>query len=218
MLKYLSLAKIPSGQNGPVPRKIPSGGNTDPGPEFSARFSDCSPQPTSCLATAEHNENRKRRARWRPHFSLRFFLIFVEHWKAYWLVPRACSHYQDGGAGGQFFSNQGARSDAYRGPRGQVCVRGVDTGCLLATINDESGKIGPGPSTYTPATKACRRGPGVAAKIRPYLILALDGEPAIAFGLGFVWPDFRPQRHCGFTHKMKPIYFIYQLLADFDTA
>ena len=44
----------------------------------------------------------------------------------------------------------------------------------------------------------------VAAKIRPYFILALDGEPATAFGLGFistpqmktyswgprVWPDF----------------------------
>src|SRR5271169_6849450 len=27
---------------------------------------------------------------------------------------RACSHYQDGGAGSQFFSNQGVRSDAYR--------------------------------------------------------------------------------------------------------
>jgi hypothetical protein len=39
----------------------------------------------------------------------------------------------------------GVRSDAYRGPRGQVFVRGVDTGCLLATIDDESGKIGPGP-------------------------------------------------------------------------
>ena len=27
---------------------------------------------------------------------------------------RACSHYQGGGAGSQFFSNQGVRSDAYR--------------------------------------------------------------------------------------------------------
>jgi hypothetical protein len=35
---------------------------------------------------------------------------------------------------------------AYRGPRGRVFVRGVDTGCLLATINEEMGKIGPGPS------------------------------------------------------------------------
>jgi ADP-ribose pyrophosphatase YjhB (NUDIX family) len=30
----------------------------------------------------------------------------------------------------------------------------------------------------------------VAAKIRPYFILALDGGPATAFGLGFVWPNF----------------------------
>jgi len=28
--------------------------------------------------------------------------------------PRACSHYQDGGAGSQFFRVQGVRSDAYR--------------------------------------------------------------------------------------------------------
>ena len=35
----------------------------------------------------------------------------------------------------------------------------------------------------------------VAAKIGPYFILALDGGPATAFGLGFVWPDFRSQRH-----------------------
>jgi hypothetical protein len=35
----------------------------------------------------------------------------------------------------------------------------------------------------------------VAEKIRPYFILALDGGPATAFGLGFVWPDFRSQRH-----------------------
>ncbi|MGD0738272.1 MAG: hypothetical protein ABR957_01665 [Terracidiphilus sp.] len=34
----------------------------------------------------------------------------------------------------------------------------------------------------------------VAAQIGPYFILALDGGPATAFGLGFVWPDFRPQR------------------------
>jgi hypothetical protein len=31
-------------------------------------------------------------------------------------------------------------------------------------------------------------------KIGPYLILALDGGPATAFGLGFVWPDFPSQR------------------------
>jgi hypothetical protein len=35
----------------------------------------------------------------------------------------------------------------------------------------------------------------VAEKIRPYFILALDGGPATAFGFGFVWPDFRSQRH-----------------------
>jgi len=38
--------------------KIPSGGKTDPGPEFSARLSDCFPLPRSCPVTAEHNENR----------------------------------------------------------------------------------------------------------------------------------------------------------------
>jgi hypothetical protein len=34
----------------------------------------------------------------------------------------------------------------------------------------------------------------VAVKIRPYFILVLDGGPATAFGLGFVWPDFLKQR------------------------
>jgi hypothetical protein len=34
----------------------------------------------------------------------------------------------------------------------------------------------------------------VAGKIRPYFILAIDGGPATAFGLGFVWPDFSSQR------------------------
>ncbi len=51
------------------------------------------------------------------------------------------------------------------------------TGCLLATIDAEIGKIGP-----------ARR---VTSKIGPYFILALDGGPATAFGLGFVYPDFR---------------------------
>ena len=37
------------------------------------------------------------------------------------------------------------RSDAYRGPHGRVLVRGVDTGCLLAMIDDEMREIGPGP-------------------------------------------------------------------------
>jgi hypothetical protein len=32
-------------------------------------------------------------------------------------------------------------------------------------------------------------------EIRPYFILALDGGPAAAFGLGFIWQDFRWQRH-----------------------
>src|SRR5450631_891123 len=35
----------------------------------------------------------------------------------------------------------------------------------------------------------------VAEKIRPDFILVLDGGPATAFGLGFVRPDFRSQRH-----------------------
>jgi hypothetical protein len=28
-------------------------------------------------------------------------------------------------------------------------------------------------------------------EIRPYFVLALDGGPATACGLGLVWPDFR---------------------------
>jgi len=35
----------------------------------------------------------------------------------------------------------------------------------------------------------------VAEKNGPYFILALDSGPATAFGLGFVWPDFRSQRY-----------------------
>ena len=44
-------------------------------------------------------------------------------------------------------------------------------------------------------TKSWKLAPSlrVAAKIRPYFILALDGGPATAFGFGFVWPDFRSQ-------------------------
>jgi len=34
----------------------------------------------------------------------------------------------------------------------------------------------------------------VAAKKRPYFILALDCGPATIFGFGFVWPLFRSQR------------------------
>ena len=55
------------------------------------------------------------------------------------------------------------------------------TGCLLATSNNEIGKIGPGP-------EGC-------GEIGPYFILALDGGPATAIGLGFVWTDFPSQRH-----------------------
>ena len=57
----------------------------------------------------------------------------------------------------------------------------TDTGCILATMDEELGKFGP-------SLRA-------AAKIRPYFILALDGGPATIFGLGFVWPNFRGQRH-----------------------
>jgi ribonuclease HII len=35
----------------------------------------------------------------------------------------------------------------------------------------------------------------VAEKIGPYFIVGLDGGPATAFGLRFVWPDFLSQRH-----------------------
>jgi hypothetical protein len=82
------------------------------------------------------------------------------------------------------------------------------TGCLLATSDKEMGKIGPSPLTSTPARKDRAPGPWVAGQIGPYFILALDGGPATAFGLGFVstpatktcrrgprfWPDFPSQR------------------------
>jgi hypothetical protein len=65
--------------------------------------------------------------------------------------------------------------------------RGVThTGCLLATSDGEMGKIGPVPSTSTQHTEFACPGPEVGANIRPYFILALDGGPATAFGLGFV--------------------------------
>jgi hypothetical protein len=49
----------------------------------------------------------------------------------------------------------------------------TDTGCIRATMDEELGKIG----------LSLR----AAAKIRPYFILALDGGPATAFGLGFIY-------------------------------
>jgi len=49
----------------------------------------------------------------------------------------------------------------------------TDTGCILATSDEEWGKPAP----------ALR----VAAQIRPYFILALGGGPTTAFGLGFVF-------------------------------
>ncbi len=61
------------------------------------------------------------------------------------------------------------------------------TGCLLATSDNEIGKIGPVPPASTPARKVRVPGaPGVAAKIRPYFVLALDLGAAKAFGLGLV--------------------------------
>ena len=105
-----------------------------------------------------------------------------------------------GSDGSQFFSVLGARSDAYRGPRGQVFVRGVDTGCLLTTSDDEMGKLAPslrvaanyrGPRRRVFVAGVENRGPRrrvfvAGVEIRPYFILALDGGPATAFGLGFV--------------------------------
>jgi hypothetical protein len=81
-------------------------------------------------------------------------------WLKHRCWPRVCQHYWDGGDGSQFFSVLGMRSDAYRGPHGQVLVRGVDTGCLLATNDDELGKIGLVPSASTPARK--NRVPGAS--------------------------------------------------------
>ncbi|MGB9230128.1 MAG: hypothetical protein WCC24_10345, partial [Terracidiphilus sp.] len=60
----------------------------------------------------------------------------------------------------------------------------------------EEGQI-PGVSERRATQKWGKLAPArtVAAKIRPYFILALGGGPATAFGLGFVWPDFPSQRH-----------------------
>jgi hypothetical protein len=49
------------------------------------------------------------------------------------------------GAGGRFFRVLGERSDAYTGAP-MTLVHGVDTGCLLATNDNETGKIGTSPS------------------------------------------------------------------------
>jgi hypothetical protein len=72
------------------------------------------------------------------------------------------------------------------------------------------GEIGPVPSGCgenrgprrlgVPAKRSLLRGVKgqvfvAGVEIRPYFIHALDGGPATAFGLGFVWPGFRPQRH-----------------------
>src|SRR6266852_9760705 len=95
---------------------------------------------------------------------------------------RACSRYWSGGAGSQFFRVQGVRSDAYR----------------VSASDDRRGNRENWP-----------RPEGLRRKIGPYVILALDGGPATAFGLGFVshptdedlsvgtpvWPNFRSQRH-----------------------
>jgi hypothetical protein len=69
------------------------------------------------------------------------------------------------------------------------------TGCLL-TIDNEIGKIGPGPKGCGENSRGPQRWVFIAGvEIGPYFILALDSGPATAFGLGFVWPDFRSQRH-----------------------
>jgi len=70
------------------------------------------------------------------------------------------------------------------------------TGCLLTTIDNEIGKIGPGPKGCGENSRGPQRWVFIAGvEIGPYFILALDSGPATAFGLGFVWPDFRSQRH-----------------------
>jgi len=73
------------------------------------------------------------------------------------------------GAGSQFFSIRGMRSDAYPGvPVNKV--QGVDIGCLLATRDDEMRKTGPGPEAstqtckvHTFGTRGCGANPGSPA-------------------------------------------------------
>ena len=65
---------------------------------------------------------------------------------------------------------------------------------LKRRATTKSWKLAPSLRLPPPANKVHLPGARVAAKIRPYFILALDGGPATAFGLGFVWSDFRSQR------------------------
>jgi hypothetical protein len=65
----------------------------------------------------------------------------LTEWKGY----RVYRHIRVGSDGSHFFSDLEVRSDAYRGPQRQVLVAGVDTGCLLATSDDEMRKNGPVP-------------------------------------------------------------------------
>ena len=70
----------------------------------------------------------------------------------------------------------------------------TDTGRILATSDEELGKIGPVPSGCGENRGPQRQVFVAGVEIRPYFILALGGGPATDCGLGFVWPDFRWQR------------------------
>ncbi len=72
-------------------------------------------------------------------------------------------------------------------PTDVLFVRGVDIGCLLATSDNEIGKIGPVPKGCGENPRSPQRRLLVAGvEIRPYFVLALDGGPAAACRLGLV--------------------------------
>ncbi len=66
-------------------------------------------------------------------------------------------------------------------------VRGVDSGCLLATIDEEIGKIGPGPKASTPTRKSRVLGtPGCGEKSR------VPGDGSLSLGWKSGHTSFSP--------------------------
>ena len=84
-------------------------------------------------------------------------------------------------ATGAHFAQFEKRGATDTGAPGALVRWGGDTGCILATSDEEMGK-------WVPSLRA-------AAQIRPYFVVALGSGVATAFGLRLVWPNFRSQRH-----------------------
>jgi hypothetical protein len=107
-----------------------------------------------------------------------------------WILEPAIN-FPAGGAGSQFFSVPGVRSDEYRESSSDERHR-----------NEQNW---PQPFGFHPVTERVG-GPGVAVKIAPYFVVGLDCGPATAFVLRLVftprtksagapvWRDFLSQR------------------------